>query len=80
VDSHVCAGYRIPSNYDSMIGKLLVHADSRAEAIVRMRRALDEYVIDGVNTTLPLLRRILRNSYFVSGTYDTKFLDGLLAT
>jgi acetyl-CoA carboxylase biotin carboxylase subunit len=80
VDSHACAGYRIPPNYDSMIGKLLVHADTRAEAIARMRRALDEYVIEGVHTTLPLLRRIVRNSYFVSGEYDTKFLDGLLAT
>jgi acetyl-CoA carboxylase biotin carboxylase subunit len=63
-----------------MIGKLLVHADTRAEAIARMRRALDEFVVDGVKTTIPLLRRVVRNSYFVAGDYDTKFLDGLLAT
>lgn len=80
VDSHACAGYRIPPNYDSMIAKLLVKGDTREEAIVRMRRALDEYVIEGVKTTLPLLRRVLRNSYFVSGDYSTRFLDELLST
>ena len=79
VDSHVRAGYRIPSNYDSMIGKLIVKADTRPEAILRMRRALDEYVIEGVKTTLPLLRRVLRNSYFVKGDYTTHFLDTMLA-
>jgi acetyl-CoA carboxylase biotin carboxylase subunit len=80
VDSHARAGYRIPPNYDSMIGKLIVRGDDRAEAIARMRRALDEYVIEGVKTTLPLLRRVLRNSYFVAGDYSTRFLDGLLST
>jgi len=80
VDSHARAGYRIPPNYDSMIGKLIVRGDDRAEAIARMRRALDEYAIEGIKTTLPLLRRVLRNSYFVAGDYSTRFLDGLLAT
>ena len=80
VDSHACAGYRIPPNYDSMIGKLIVKADTRAEAISRMRRALDEYVIEGVKTTLPLLRRIVRNSYFVAGDYSTRFLDAMLSS
>jgi acetyl-CoA carboxylase biotin carboxylase subunit len=79
VDSHVCAGYRIPPNYDSMIGKLIVHADTRAECIQRMRRALDETVVEGVRTTIPLHRRILRNSYFVAGDYSTRFLDDLLS-
>ena len=80
VDSHARAGYRIPPNYDSMIGKLIVRGDDRPEAIARMRRALDEYVIEGVKTTLPLLRRVIRNSYFVAGDYSTRFLDGMLST
>jgi len=80
VDSHACAGYRIPPNYDSMIAKLLVKGDTREEAILRMRRALDEYVVEGVKTTIPLLRRVLRNSYFVSGDYSTRFLDEMLST
>jgi acetyl-CoA carboxylase biotin carboxylase subunit len=79
VDSHVCAGYRIPSTYDSMIGKVIAHADTRAECIQRMRRALDEIVVEGVKTTVPLHRRILRNSYFVAGDYSTRFLDDLLS-
>ena len=78
VDSHVRAGYRIPSHYDSMIAKLIVKADTRPEAILRMRRALDEYVVEGVKTTIPLLRRVLRNSYFVKGEYTTHFLDTML--
>ncbi len=79
VDSHVTAGYRIPPNYDSMIGKLLVRGDNREEAILRMQRALDEYVIEGPKTTLPLLKRVLRDAYFVKGDYSTRFLDDLLS-
>jgi acetyl-CoA carboxylase biotin carboxylase subunit len=79
VDSHAEAGYRIPPHYDSMIGKLLVHADTRAEAILRMQRALDELVIEGPKTTVPLLRRIIRDAYFAKGDYSTKFLDDLLS-
>jgi acetyl-CoA carboxylase biotin carboxylase subunit len=79
VDSHAAAGVVIPPHYDSMIGKLIVHGDDRPEAIRRMRRALDEYSIEGVQTTLPLLRRVLRNSYFVAGNYSTKFLDEMLS-
>ncbi len=79
IDSHVEAGYRIPPNYDSMIGKLLVHADTRDEAILRMQRALDEYEIEGVKTTIPLLRRVLRDAYFVRGDYSTRFLDEALS-
>jgi len=80
VDSHVAAGYRVPPNYDSMIGKLLVHADTREEAIVRMRRALDEFKIEGIRTNMALHRRILRNAYFERGEYTTRFLDELLTT
>jgi acetyl-CoA carboxylase biotin carboxylase subunit len=78
LDSHAESGYRIPPNYDSMIGKLLVRGATREEAIVRMQRALDEFRIEGVKTTLPLLRRIMRNAYFVRGDYNTRFLDELL--
>jgi acetyl-CoA carboxylase biotin carboxylase subunit len=80
LDSHAHAGYRIPPNYDSMIGKLLAHADTREDAIRRMRRALAEFRVEGVATTIPLHRRILRNSYFVRGDYSTRFLDDLLTT
>jgi acetyl-CoA carboxylase biotin carboxylase subunit len=80
VDSHVAAGYRIPPTYDSMIGKLLVHAETREEAIIRMRRALDEYRIEGIKTNISLHRRILRNAYFVRGEYNTRFLDELLSS
>ncbi|MDJ0522301.1 MAG: acetyl-CoA carboxylase biotin carboxylase subunit [Planctomycetota bacterium] len=79
VDSHVYAGYRIPPTYDSMIGKLLVWADTREEAIIRMRRALDEYVIEGVKTNISLHRRIIRDAYFVRGEYTTSFLDEMLS-
>jgi len=79
IDSHARAGYRIPPNYDSMIGKLIVHAADRDQAIRRMRRALDEYLIEGVKTTIPLLRRILGNSYFTAGDYSTRFLDQMLS-
>jgi acetyl-CoA carboxylase, biotin carboxylase subunit len=80
LDSHMQTGGRIPPNYDSMIGKLLVHAPTREWAIQRMRRALDEMAVEGVKTTLELHRRILRNAYFAEGKYSTKFLDTLLAT
>jgi acetyl-CoA carboxylase biotin carboxylase subunit len=80
LDTHMQAGGRIPPNYDSMIGKLLVHAPTREQAIQRMRRALDEMAVEGVKTTLDLHRKILRDAYFVEGKYSTKFLDTLLAT
>ncbi len=79
LDSHMQVGGRIPPNYDSMIGKLLVHADDRPKAIARMRRALQEFEIEGVKTTVDLHKRILANAYFAQGDYSTKFLDGLLA-
>ncbi|MFI5403058.1 MAG: acetyl-CoA carboxylase biotin carboxylase subunit [Planctomycetota bacterium] len=80
LDSHVYAGYKIPPNYDSLLGKLIVHAPNRGAALDRMARALDEYVIEGVKTTIPLHREIIRNAFFRKGDYDTGFLDEYLAT
>jgi acetyl-CoA carboxylase biotin carboxylase subunit len=74
-DSHVVPGYRIPPNYDSLIGKLLVHQPTRAEAIACMRRALAEFVVEGVKTTIPLHREILHHSAFVEGRVDTTFIE-----
>ncbi len=79
VDSHLAPGYRVPPNYDSMVAKVLVHADTRAEATSRMRRALDEMRVGGIQTNLGLHRRILRNAYFERGEYTTRFLDELLS-
>ncbi|GAB0055934.1 Acetyl-CoA carboxylase, biotin carboxylase [Candidatus Magnetaquicoccaceae bacterium FCR-1] len=78
VDSAAYSGYRIPPYYDSLIAKLVVHGSDRTEAVARMRRALDEYVIGGVKTTLPLHQRILRDSAFVRGRYDLNFLSRFL--
>jgi acetyl-CoA carboxylase biotin carboxylase subunit len=75
VDSHCYSGYRIPSYYDSMIGKLLAHRADRQLAIRTMLRALDEFVIVGPKTTIPLHRRILNHSDFRSGEHDTGFVE-----
>lgn len=75
IDSHAYAGYQIPPHYDSMIGKLIVHRDSREEAIATMRRALDEFVVEGVKTTVPLCREIFRHFHFVKGNLDTSFIE-----
>jgi acetyl-CoA carboxylase biotin carboxylase subunit len=74
-DSHVYEGYRIPPFYDSMIGKLIIYRPTRAEAIATCRRALDEFVIEGVKTTIPLAKRILRDPNFVAGTVHTKYVE-----
>jgi acetyl-CoA carboxylase biotin carboxylase subunit len=74
IDSHVYPGYRVPPNYDSLIGKLIVHRRTREEAVIAMRRALDEFLIEGIKTTVPFHRRIMRNPDFVAGNYDTGFL------
>lgn len=78
VDSHIYSGYCIPPNYDSMIAKLITYGRDREEAIVRMRRALDEFVIEGVHTTIELQQFILSNTDFVLGNVHTKWLEGLL--
>lgn len=75
LDSHAYAGYDIPPYYDSLIGKLLTWGATREEALNRMERALEEFVIDGVKTTIPLHREIMRNARFRSGDVDTSFLD-----
>jgi len=75
VDSHVYAGYTIPSNYDSMIGKLIVTGQSREEVITRMKRALSEFIIEGVKTTIPFHLKLMDNAIFRSGKFTTKFLE-----
>ena len=75
VDSHVYAGYTIPPNYDSMIAKLIVTGQSRDECVVRMKRALEEFIIEGVKTTIPFHIRLMDDAVFRSGSYSTKFLD-----
>jgi acetyl-CoA carboxylase biotin carboxylase subunit len=80
IDSGLYGGYRIPSNYDSLIAKLIVHGADRAECIARLGRALEEFVVDGVDTTLPLHRRILGEPAFRDGNYDIHWLEQLLAS
>jgi acetyl-CoA carboxylase biotin carboxylase subunit len=75
VDSHGYSGYRIPPNYDSMIGKLLTHRGDRQQALRTMLRALSEFVIQGPRTTIPLLERILRHPDFLRGEHDTGFVE-----
>ena len=78
VDSAIFGGYKIPPHYDSLIAKLIVHGDTRLDAIQRLKRALDEYVVEGVSTTIPLHRHILEQPAFVDGTYDITWLARLL--
>ncbi len=75
VDSHGYASYKVPPNYDSLIGKLVVHADTREEAIQRMQRALDEFIVVGIKTTIPFHKQLLMTEAFKSGEFDTGFLD-----
>jgi acetyl-CoA carboxylase biotin carboxylase subunit len=75
IDSHAYAEYVIPPHYDSMIGKLIVRGKDRDEAIRRANRALDEFVIEGVKTTIPFFFKVLRNEQFLSGAYSTSFIE-----
>jgi len=75
IDTHVYAGYVIPPYYDSMIAKLITVAQTREEAVAKMRRALDEFVIEGVKTTIPFHQALFANEDFKKGNYTTKFLD-----
>lgn len=75
LDTHAYAGYIIPPNYDSMIAKLITVAQTREEAIAKMHRALREFVIDGVKTTIPFHRKLMKNKDFLEGNYTTKFLE-----
>ncbi len=75
LDTHVYSGYRIPPNYDSMIAKLITTAQTREEAINKMRRALDEFVIEGIKTTIPFHRQLMDNPDYLAGNYTTAFMD-----
>jgi acetyl-CoA carboxylase, biotin carboxylase subunit len=78
VDSAVYQGYKIPPTYDSLIGKLIVHGRTRNECLMRLRRALDEFVVDGIETTLPLFRTLVRNQDMQNGMYDIHWLEHFL--
>ena len=75
LDTHVYSGYTIPPNYDSMIAKLITTAQTREEAISKMRRALDEFVIEGVKTTIPFHRQLMDDPRYIAGDYTTAFMD-----
>ena len=75
LDTHVYAGYSIPPNYDSMIAKLITTAQTREEAISKMKRALDEFVIEGIKTTIPFHRQLMDHPDYISGNYTTKFME-----
>jgi len=79
VDSAVYQGYSIPPYYDSLVGKLIVHGRNRNECLMRIRRALDEYVVDGIETTIPLFRALVRNPAIADGNYDIHWLEHFLA-
>ena len=75
LDTHVYAGYSIPPNYDSMIAKLITTAQTREEAISKMKRALDEFVIEGIKTTIPFHRQLMDHPDYLAGVYTTKFME-----
>jgi acetyl-CoA carboxylase biotin carboxylase subunit len=75
LDTHVYSGYTIPPNYDSMIAKLITTAQTREEAISKMRRALDEFVIEGIKTTIPFHRQLMDDPRYIVGNYTTAFMD-----
>jgi len=75
LDTHVYAGYSIPPNYDSMIAKIISTAQTREEAITKMKRALDEFIIEGIKTTIPFHRKLMDDPAYNSGVYTTKFME-----
>ena len=75
IDTHVYANYSIPPNYDSMIAKLITVAQTREEAIAKMKRALEEFVIEGIKTTIPFHLQLMSNKDFIEGNYTTKFME-----
>jgi acetyl-CoA carboxylase biotin carboxylase subunit len=79
VDSALYSGYTVPSNYDSLVAKLVVHGQTRPEAIARLRRALAEMVVSGIKTTLPLHQRIVADPQFQSGDYTIHWLEKFVA-
>ena len=79
MDSAIYNGFMVPPHYDSLIGKLIVHADSRSMALSRLSRALDDLIIDGVDTTVGLFKKILDEEDFISGDYNIHWLENWLA-
>src|SRR5262245_65835556 len=79
IDSAVYQGYTIPPYYDSLVGKLIVHGKTRTECLMRLKRALDEVVVDGIETTLPLLRELVRETDVIDGNYHIHCLGQFLA-
>jgi acetyl-CoA carboxylase, biotin carboxylase subunit len=79
VDSAVYQGYTIPPYYDSLVGKLIVHGKTRGECLMRLKRALDEFVVDGIETTLPLFRALVREQDIIDGEYHIHWLEQFLA-
>jgi acetyl-CoA carboxylase biotin carboxylase subunit len=80
VDSAVYHGYSIPPFYDSLVGKLIVHGKTRGECLMRLKRALDEFVIDGIETNLPLFRALVRENDIIDGDYHIHWLEEFLAS
>ncbi|MHC5653208.1 acetyl-CoA carboxylase biotin carboxylase subunit [Stappia sp.] len=80
VDSGVYQGYRIPPHYDSLIGKLIVHGRNRVECMMRLRRCLDEFVVDGIDSTIPLFRDLVDNQDIANGMYDIHWLEKYLSS
>jgi acetyl-CoA carboxylase biotin carboxylase subunit len=80
VDSALYQGYVVPPYYDSLVAKLIVHGKSREECLMRMRRALEEYVVGGIETTIPLHRRLVEAPDFVAGIYDIHWLERFVGT
>ncbi|MEX0602569.1 MAG: acetyl-CoA carboxylase biotin carboxylase subunit, partial [Bacteroidota bacterium] len=76
VDSHIYAGYDIPPYYDSLVAKLIVKGKTREEAVEKMKYALDEFIIEGIKTTIPFHRKLMQDARFRSGHFDTTFLEG----
>jgi acetyl-CoA carboxylase, biotin carboxylase subunit len=79
LDTHVYTGYMVPPFYDSLLGKLIVHGNTREEAIVRARHALDSFVLEGIHTTIPFLQQIVREKDFASGQVDTGYVDNFMS-
>ena len=79
IDSAVYQGYTIPPHYDSLVGKLIVHGRNRTEALMRLRRSLDEFIVDGIETTIPLFRTLVRNTDMQNGDYNIHWLEKFLA-
>jgi acetyl-CoA carboxylase, biotin carboxylase subunit len=75
LDTHVYSGYVIPPHYDSMIAKLITTAQTRTEAISKMKRALEEFVIEGVKTTIPFHQKLMNHPDYIKGEYTTKFME-----